>query len=215
MNIERGTLMSIIKTGLEETFANKEKFDKIMNPMFGKSYVSENKINKKWGGFSWLNEYLSVTDLPSKAQKFIDLMNLDVSNFKFIHLTKDTNGGYIRDFRDPDIRGKFDPDNRKIFLINPIQVRVTIHELTHLYLYINDFDTKAISEKFIETHGRTALSNYASICRREADSGKCSDTGENLSEDMIGCQWDEVVCEIVATYGRRGQFNKIKELFNC
>ena len=153
--------------------------------------------------FSWRYTFLQVSDLPAKAQCFIDIMNLDVSGLKLMRLEADPNGGFIKGFPDePDntsaVYSRFDDT---IYFIKPVKVGVVIHELTHFYLdTLNDFiseeytaHSKAISKSFIDKYGHEALSNYASV-------------------SLLNDKWDEVVCEIVAVYGRRGQFGKIKGL---
>jgi hypothetical protein len=85
---------------------------------------------------------------------------------------------------------------------------------------------KGISERFISQYGKEALTSYATISMLKAE-GKSPLGWDPVSsktvnynfldkrglKEITASQWDEVVCEIVATYGRRGQFNKIKELF--
>lgn len=136
-------------------------------------------------------------------------MNLDVSGLKFVRLEADPNGNYNKRFDDDEqLAGVYDGLDEVIYFLAPITVGTAIHELTHFYLdTVNSMSgnldehrtyAQAIGEAFIKQYGRDALSNYAIL---------------NLCWDKPN-KWDEVVCEIVAVYGRRGQFNKIKELFN-
>ena len=143
----------------------------------------------------WRYRFLQKSDLPLKAQRVIDLLGMDISTLEILHLESDPNGKYIKNFREPGINGYCEWLNRVIYLINNKRVGVTIHELMHVYIHDNKLNTREIGESFIEQHGESALSNYAMFS-----------VWEN--------KWDEVVCEIVAVYGRRGQFVKIVELLN-
>jgi hypothetical protein len=145
--------------------------------------------------YKWRYRFLQKSDLPLKAQRFIDLLGIAVDTIEILHLEADPNGKYVKDFREPGIKGYCEWQARTIYLIDNMQVGVTIHELMHMYIGDNDIDTQAIGEAFIEQYGRRALSNYGGISSYEV-------------------KWDEVVCEIVAVYGRRGQFNKIREILN-
>ena len=146
--------------------------------------------------YIWRHTSLQVTNLPVKVQKFINVMNLDVSKLHFILLKADPNGEYREKFyTGGGLQGLYIKHANIVYFFEHILVGVAIHELMHYYLNQIDCDTKTISENFIKQYGHYALTNYAG----------CS---------VLEKEWDEVVCEIVATYGRRGQFNKIKELLN-
>ena len=97
-------------------------------------------------------------------------------------------------------------------------VGVIIHELTHYYLDNNSYDTKAIIENFIKQYGRNALTGYADGHLDDATDDRFIEHNRNrgftINDVYFKERYDEVVCEIVATYGRRGQFDKIRELFN-
>jgi hypothetical protein len=155
----------------------------------------------------WKYIILQVSDLPEKAQRFIKMMDIDVSSLKLMHLTPCPNGTFFKCFNKPK-SWKPNRDCAAIaeygaiyFFCDYKQVGVAIHELTHIYLTQSiifegiKYDLRAMSEKFIKQYGINALTAYARI-------------------SVLENNWVEVICEIVATYGRRGQFNKIKELLN-
>lgn len=144
---------------------------------------------------TWRDTTLQVTDLPAKAQRFIDLMEIDIRGTRLMLLESDPNGKYFKYFDENGLQGQYNRLEEKIYFIERIKTGVTIHELTHFYLDISNHDTKAIAEAFGKDKTKDDLSNYGFI--------------NYLKEN-----WDEVVCEIVAVYGRRGQFDKIRELFN-
>lgn len=142
----------------------------------------------------WRCTDLEISDLSAKAQQFITIMNIDVTGLKFMLLESDPNGNFFKHFKGEKKAAVFSRTEKTIYFLECIKVGTTIHEITHFYLDNADYDKKIIGETFIRLHGRQALSSYAGISAMEG-------------------QWDEVVCEIVAAYGRRGQFGKIKELF--
>ena len=122
-------------------------------------------------------------------------MNISTNSLKFLLLESDPHGNFVKHFEGSKVDAVYSKTDSAIYFFECVKVGITIHELTHYYLGNADFDTKTIGEAFIQLHGRQILSNYASI-------------------SAINGHWDEVICEIVSTYGRRGQFGKIKELFN-
>jgi hypothetical protein len=134
--------------------------------------------------------------LPAKAQQFVATMNINTNNLEFLLLESDPHGNFFKHFEGRKAEAVYCKADSTIYFLEYIKVGTAIHELTHYYLGNADYDTKIIGETFIRLHGRQALSNYASI-------------------SVINDRWDEVICEIVSAYGRRGQFGKIKELFNC
>jgi hypothetical protein len=134
-----------------------------------------------------------VVDLPVKAQQFISLMSLDTSDLTLLLLEKDPNGSFFMSF-EGKLRATYARFENRIYFIERVGIGTSIHELTHFYLDSTEHDTRAIGEAFIKKHGLEAVSNYATLSYYEG-------------------KWEEVVCEIVAAYGRRGQFEKIKELF--
>jgi hypothetical protein len=159
------------------------------------------------GNFTWDYKVLQPSDLPEKAQRFIEIMEIDTIGLKLMLLTANPNGKFVKGF---DILEEKKPYGKWAaiaefeaiyFFDDYTKVKTAIHELTHIYFSQAKFfkgieyDFMAIAEKFISQHGRNALTNYAQI---------------SIFED----EWEEVVCEIIATYGRKGQFNKIKELLN-
>jgi len=156
---------------------------------------------------TWDYKILQPSDLPKKAGRFIEIMEIDISRLRLILLTANRNGKFIKSFdrleeRKPGGRWAAIAEINAIYFIDDYSsVKTAIHELTHIYftqLQLSNgvnYDYRAMAEKFISQYGRNALTNYAQI-------------------SIYGNDWEEVVCEIVATYGRRGQFNKIKELLN-
>ena len=156
--------------------------------------------------FTWKDTLLQPSDLPKKAQRFIEMMGIDTSNLTLMTLISCPDGKFIKDF-DKDESGKLNHARAVAeldaiyFFSDYIQVGVAIHELMHIYLKQSrflrgiEYDLRGMGEKFIEQNGVSALSNYARV---------------SIYENA----WAEVICEIVATYGRRGQFNKIQELLN-
>ena len=143
---------------------------------------------------SWQYTVLQMNDLPPKTQKFISIMNLDISKLTLVLLKADPNGWYGKLLQGSN-NAEYNRFEKTIYFKNQLSISVTIHELMHFYLDYFNYDTKAITEEFVKLHGQDALpTNYALL---------------NFYEK----NWDEVVCEIVAAYGRRGQFEKIKELF--
>jgi hypothetical protein len=147
--------------------------------------------------YVWRDTELQKSDLPLKVQRFVDLVGIDLDTVTILHLAADPDGNYIMKFRTSRLRGLYDWSNRVIALINNVNVGITIHELTHVYIRDNDIDTQPIVEKYMETYGNSfnVLSGYGWVSKSEKN-------------------YEEVVCEIVARFGRRGQFNKIAELLN-
>jgi hypothetical protein len=121
-------------------------------------------------------------------------MGIDIECLpKFIYLKANPNGKYIKYFDEDNLRGQYSKPENIIYFINGVYVSCAIHEITHFYFHINDYDTKTLCKPFINHLGKN-LSGYGSL-------------------NMIKENWEEVACEIVAAYGRRGQFNKIKDFF--
>ena len=155
----------------------------------------------------WNYTLLQPSDLHQKAQRFIEMMGIDTSNLKLIHLTPCPDGKFIKSFDELEERTQNNQwaavaeFEAIYFFTDYTKVKIAIHELTHIYFSQSrifngiNYDLRAMVVNFIEQHGIMALTDYAQF---------------NLYED----EWEEVICEIVATYGRRGQFKKIKELFN-
>ena len=145
---------------------------------------------------TWDYTVLQKQDLPKKAQTFMDLLNIDNDEVRIIQLKANPNGHFIKDFEDECHLGCYCYFGQ-IYLFNKCQVGTLIHELTHHFLKREIFDvkynTEKISREFINQFG-FKLSNYGHI---------------NVYRE----NWDEVFCEIVAVYGRRGQFKEIRELF--
>jgi len=125
-------------------------------------------------------------------------MGIDLNTIKILHLEADPNGKYIKNFRETGIIGYSEWLQRKIYLINNLKIGVMIHELMHIYIRDNNIDTQAIVESFIRQYGKPVL----------------FDLGSYILCSVAEKDWDEVVCEMVAVYGRRGQFDKITELIN-
>ncbi len=132
------------------------------------------------------------------------MMEIDTRLLRLITLTPSPDGKFIKNFDDGDSglgkRLAFAEFTTIYFFSDYVKVGVAIHELAHVYftqLRFNgiEYDLRAMGEKFIEQHGISALSNYARA-------------------NFYGNDWEEVVCEIIAVYGRRGQFNQIRELLN-
>ena len=154
--------------------------------------------------YTWKQTLLQPSDLPKKAQRFIEVMGIDTDCLSLMTLTPCPDGNFIKSFhkvesRKPNLAAV--PEHNAIYFFSEyIRAGTAIHELTHIYLSQSKFlkgieyDLKGMSEKFIKRNGVFGLSNYARV---------------SLYENA----WSEVVCEIVAAYGRRGQFDKIRELF--
>jgi len=152
--------------------------------------------------FTWNCTDLQTNDLPEKAQRFIAMMDIDVSDLALMVLTPSPDGKFIKSFDKPYLRWAATVEYDTIYFFGGYpKAGTAIHELTHIYFkqlrFFKgiEYDFRAMGEKFIAQHKRSALTNYAQI---------------NILEN----NWAEVICEIVATYGRRGQFNKIRELLN-
>ena len=152
--------------------------------------------------FTWNCTDLQPSDLPEKARRFIAMMDIDVSDLTLMVLTPSPDGKFIKSFNKPYCRWAATVEYNTIYFFGGYpKVGTAIHELTHIYFrqsrFFKDieYDFKAMGEKFIAQHGQNALTYYAQI---------------NILEN----NWAEVICEIVAVYGRRGQFNKIKKLLN-
>ena len=145
---------------------------------------------------TWRCTELQIIDLPAKAQQFIIEMNINTNSLRFLLLESDPLGNFFQHFERSKINAVYSKTDSIIYFLERVKVGAAIHELTHYYLGNADYDTKIIGETFIKLHGRQALSNYARI-------------------NILDGNWDEVICEIVSVYGRRGQFGKIKELFGC
>jgi hypothetical protein len=133
--------------------------------------------------------------------------------------------------------------NQRLYICDKITVSAIIRELMRCYLYFNShsaeampkensYDIQAIGEAFIDHYGHQALTDDAQIryaqilsceIRLKNPSVKLRDEEylphrhhltDTLGEEyFIKSYWEEIVCEIVATYGRKGQFDKIEELF--
>jgi hypothetical protein len=146
--------------------------------------------------YTWRCTDLRVIDLPAKAQQMIAAMNIDTSGLKIMLLNADPQGGFFKHFEGDKKDAVYSKPDSTIYFLEQIKVGTAIHEVTHFYLDNTEHDTKAIGEEFVRLYGRQALSSYAGVSIMDGD-------------------WEEVVCEIVAKYGRRGQFGKIKALFNC
>lgn len=156
--------------------------------------------------YTWDYKILKPSDLPEKAQRFIEIMDIDTTFLRLMILKADPNGVFNKSFdklneKKPGNDWSAIAETDAIFFFDDYPTaRTAIHELTHIYLYQSRYekghhDLEAICENFIALHGEMTLTDYAYI---------------NFLED----DWDEVICEIVATYGSEGQFDKIKELFN-
>jgi len=156
--------------------------------------------------FQWSYKFLQPSDLPEKAQRFIEIMNIDKSFLRLMLLKANPNGRFLKSFdrleeRKPGGNWAAIAEIDTVYFFEEYpQVKIVIHELTHIYLTHSlnkgiKYNLKAIAEKFVVDHGMMALTSYAIYSFFEND-------------------WEEVICEIVATYGRRGQFNEIQELFN-
>jgi hypothetical protein len=156
---------------------------------------------------TWKHRILQPSDLPKKAQQFIEMMDIDTSELRLMLLTPCPDGKFHKSFDNGEL-GKtihswaaIAEFNAIYFFSDSVKVGTAIHELTHIYLsrskfdYGIEYDLRGMGEKFIQQHGIYALTDYAQV-------------------SILESKWEEVVCEIVATYGRRGQFDKIKELFN-
>ncbi len=156
---------------------------------------------------TWIDVVLQPHDLPVKAQRFIDVMGIDASRLTLMTLTPSLDGTFFKSFDDGEQENPSRPYlaiadyNTVYFFSERVKAGTAIHELAHIYFKQSrlfngiEYDFKAIGEKFIAQNGIRALSNYAQLSVYEND-------------------WVEVVCEIIAVYGRRGQFNKIMELLN-
>jgi hypothetical protein len=156
---------------------------------------------------TWDYRSLQASDLPKKAQHFISMMDIDMDEVTLMLLKPNPNGTYFKSFNKggssiPNPEWAAVAEAGAIYFFNDYsRVSTAIHELAHIFFQQARFnkrikyDLQGIGIKFITEHDVTALSYYAQI---------------NMYED----NWEEVVCEIIATYGRRGQFNKIQELLN-
>ena len=156
---------------------------------------------------TWKYTVLQPGDLPKKAQRFIEMMGVDMSDITLMKLTPCPDGKFIKCFDNGELRKSNRPlaaiaeFNGIYFFSNNVPVGTAIHELTHIYLsqskYMKgyEYDLQGMGERFIKQNGVSALSYYAQV---------------SIYENA----WEEVICEIVAAYGRRGQFNKIEEMFN-
>jgi hypothetical protein len=156
--------------------------------------------------YTWKYRLLEPGDLPKKAQRFIEMMDIDTSHLTIIALIPCANGKFYKGFNDIKEEKQIGKtaaiaEYDAIYIFSDsVKVKTAIHELTHIYLSQSCFnkgikyDLQGMSEKFISQYGKNALTTYALFC-------------------LVANKWEEVICEIVATYGRRGQFNKIAELF--
>jgi len=152
---------------------------------------------------TWDYKILQPSDLPEKAQRFIEIMEIDTSDLMLVILTPCPDGEFIKSFNNPlDRKCVAIAEHNSIYFFGDYtKVKTAIHELAHIYFSQAKFfkgieyDFKAIAENFIAQRGRSALTNYAQI---------------SIYENA----WEETVCEIIATYGSKGQFDKIKELLN-
>ena len=153
---------------------------------------------------TWRDTVLQKSDLPLKAQKVIDLLEIDIDKITILLLEADPNGKYFKDFGDDKIRGQFEKSSRTIYLINKVSVGVTIHELTHVYLHDYDIDAQVIAEDYME---KVRADNGSGSSHKVIQFGSYY----GISSYSNG-KYNETVCEIVAMYGRRGQFDKIDEL---
>ena len=144
---------------------------------------------------TWRDIILQKSDLPLKAQKFIDLLGITVDTVEILYLEADPNGKYFKEYSN-NPRVSYDWENRIIYLVNNMKVSTIIHELMHVYIRDNNIDTQVIAYAYMEETSYT----WSAISRYGLNSF-CSE------------QYEETVCEIVARYGRRGQFDKIAQLF--
>ena len=156
--------------------------------------------------YTWKHIVLQPSDLPKKAQQFIEMMDIDMSHIRLMTLRPCPDGKFFKSFDNGEL-GKSIHSwaaiaelNAIYFFSDSVKVGTAIHALTHIYLTLSrlngiEYDLRGMGEMFIKENGASALTFYAQ-----------ASTYSNA--------WEEVICEIVATYGRRGQFNKIKELFN-
>jgi hypothetical protein len=157
--------------------------------------------------YTWQDTLLQPSDLHEKARRFIEMMGIDVSNLTLMHLTLCPDGKFFnifdnRETGEPNPKCAASVGRSAIYFFTDYKkAGVAIHELAHIYFkqakfYMGiEYDLRAMGEKFIAKHGIKTLSRYAQV-------------------SVFENAWEEVVCEIIATYGRRGQFNKIKELLN-
>jgi hypothetical protein len=171
---------------------------------FYRRYIKKSKGEILMTNDTWKYNFLQVSDLPIKAQRFIEMTEIDTRLLKLMTLTPSPDGKFYKDFGEDESgigkRMAMAEFTSIYFFSERVQVGVAIHELAHVYftqLRFNgyEYNLRAIGEKFIEQYGIYALSYYARANFYEND-------------------WEEVVCEIIAVYGRRGQFDKIKELLN-
>ena len=156
---------------------------------------------------AWNYTILQPSELPKKAQRFIEMMGIDTNHLRFMTLTPCPNGKFIKSFDNGELGKSLSTwaaiaeFNTIYFFSDIVKAGTAIHELTHIYLsqskYFKgiEYDLQSMGEKFINQYGVFTLTNYAQA-------------------SVYKNAWEEVICEIVATYGRRGQFDKIKELFN-
>jgi hypothetical protein len=152
---------------------------------------------------TWDYKILKLSDLPKKAQRFIEIMEIDTSDLMLMQLTPCPDGEFIKSFHyPPDRKCVAIAEYSSIYFFGDYKkARTAIHELAHIYFTQArffkgiEYDFKAIAENFIAQRGRNTLTNYAQV---------------SIYENA----WEEVVCEVIATHGSKGQFNKIKELLN-
>jgi hypothetical protein len=156
---------------------------------------------------TWNCNILQSGDLPIKAQRFLEMVRIDTDHLTLMTLTPCPDGTFIKSFDDGESENPNRPClavaelNAIYFFSECVKAGVAIHELAHVYFrqsrYYDgiEYDFRAMGEKYIKQNGINALSNYARI---------------SIYENA----WEEVVCEIIAAYGRRGQFGKIRELLN-
>lgn len=146
----------------------------------------------------WHSKNIQQSDLPIKAQKFIDLLGIAVETVNIRLINADPNGDLCLALLGTGTSplGMYDSFERTIYLLNDIKVGVTIHELMHVYIFDKRIDSQPIVETYKmehEWHWKWNMSNYGRL-------------------GYLYGKYDEALCEIVAKYGRRGQFERISEL---
>ena len=163
----------------------------------------------------WRNTVLHKSDLPFKAQRFIDLLEIPVDKVTITLLEADLNGDYIKIIEGDGVRGRYEWEERvliekdgtqrhlewlkrTIYLINKVKVTTTIHELMHFYIRDNKIDYQSIVEAYLMDDLFIKVFSLSSV-------GQFNWRNKH---------YEDLLCEIVATYGRRGQFGKIAELLN-
>ena len=77
---------------------------------------------------------LCVADLPPRAQKFIDIMKIDISNLD-IELVKTNKEGLCAEGFIENANGFYSRKICTIFLIGKIRTRTCIHELSRHHFY--------------------------------------------------------------------------------